>query len=61
MAPKSTHFTLRMDPKLRQAAEQAAAKDHRPLSSLVKKLLSDHCEGQQARTEALPPLKRARK
>jgi hypothetical protein len=50
-----------MDPKLRQAAEQAAAKDHRPLSSLVKKLLSDHCEGQQARTEALPPLKRARK
>jgi hypothetical protein len=56
-----THFTLRMDPTLRQRAEKAAAADHRPLSSLVKKLLSDHCEGREPAAEDRLPKRGGRK
>jgi hypothetical protein len=61
MVSKTAHFSLRLDPKLKQAATQAAADDHRPLGSLIKKLLSDHCEGREPAGEAKPPSKRGQK
>jgi hypothetical protein len=33
-----------MDPALKRAAEKAAAADHRSLTSLIEKLLSDYLE-----------------
>lgn len=39
---KSAQVNLRIDPALKEAAEKAAADDHRSLTSLVEKLLSDH-------------------
>jgi hypothetical protein len=33
---------FRIDPKLKAEAEKAAAEDHRSLSSLIEKLLSDY-------------------
>jgi hypothetical protein len=40
---RSTQFNMRIDPVLKDAAEQAAADDRRSLSSLVEKLLTDYC------------------
>lgn len=60
MTSKTAHFSLRLDPKLKQAATQAAADDHRPLGSLIKKLLSDHCEGRSGDVEARQPSKRGK-
>jgi hypothetical protein len=34
---------MRIDPKLKEAAERAAADDRRSLSSLIEKLLTDYC------------------
>ena len=39
---KTAQVNLRLEPKLKAAAERAAAKDHRSLTSLVEKLLADH-------------------
>jgi hypothetical protein len=39
---KTAQVNLRLEPKLKAAAEKAAAKDHRSLTSLVEKLLIDH-------------------
>jgi hypothetical protein len=39
---KSAVVQLRMAPSLKAAAEKAAADDHRSLTSLVEKLLTDH-------------------
>jgi hypothetical protein len=39
---KTAQVSLRLEPKLKAAAEKAAAKDHRSLTSLIEKLLSDH-------------------
>jgi hypothetical protein len=39
---KTAQVNLRLEPKLKAAAEKAAAKDHRSLTSLVEKLLTDH-------------------
>jgi hypothetical protein len=39
---KTAQVNLRIRPSLKAAAERAAADDHRSLTSLVEKLLSDH-------------------
>jgi hypothetical protein len=39
---KSTQILIRVRPSLKIAAETAAAEDHRSLSSLIEKLLSDY-------------------
>jgi len=40
---RSAQFNMRIDPELKEAAENAAADDRRSLSSLVEKLLTDYC------------------
>jgi hypothetical protein len=39
---KTAQVNLRLTQSLKEAAEKAAAADHRSLTSLVEKLLSDH-------------------
>ena len=39
---KSAQVNLRLQPSLKEAAEKAAADDHRSLTSLVEKLLADY-------------------
>jgi hypothetical protein len=39
---KTAQVNFRLEPKLKAAAEKAAAKDHRSLTSLIEKLLTDH-------------------
>jgi hypothetical protein len=45
---KTAQVALRMKPELKAAAEKAAAADHRSLTSLVEKLLTDYIEQQHA-------------
>jgi hypothetical protein len=40
---KTAQIALRMKPELKAAAEKAAKADHRSLTSLVEKLLTDYC------------------
>jgi hypothetical protein len=39
---KTAQVNLRLQPSLKTAAEKAAAADHRSLTSLIEKLLSDY-------------------
>ncbi len=39
---KTAQVNLRLAPGLKEAAEKAAAADHRSLTSLIEKLLSDY-------------------
>jgi hypothetical protein len=39
---KDAQVNLRLQPSLKAAAEAAAADDHRSLTSLIEKLLSDY-------------------
>jgi hypothetical protein len=39
---KTATLNLRIDPALKEAAEKAAADDHRSLTSLMEKLLIEH-------------------
>ena len=39
---KTAQVNLRLDPSLKAAAEKAAADDHRSLTSLIEKLLTEH-------------------
>ena len=39
---KEAQVNLRIQPTLKRAAEKAAADDHRSLTSLIEKLLTDH-------------------
>ena len=39
---KTAQVNLRIDPKLKEAAEKAAADDQRSLTSLIEKLLTDY-------------------
>ena len=39
---KTAQVNLRVDPKLKDAADRAAADDQRSLTSLIEKLLTDH-------------------
>jgi hypothetical protein len=59
MARKTEQVNLRMDSKLKQLAEKAAAEDHRPLSGLIQHLLANHCKDRELAGEELS--KRGRK
>jgi hypothetical protein len=48
---KTTTFTLRMDPEVKQASEKGAADDRRSLSSLIEILLIDYCKKRGLLTE----------
>lgn len=39
---RSAQVNLRLEPALKEAAEKAAEDDHRSLTSLVEKLLTEH-------------------
>ena len=39
---KTAAINIRISPELKEAAEQAAAKDRRSLTCLIEKLLDDH-------------------
>lgn len=39
---KSAQMLVRMKPRVKAAAEKAAADDHRSLTSLIEKLLTEH-------------------
>lgn len=39
---KTAQVNLRLQPSLKDAAERAAAADHRSLTSLIEKLLADY-------------------
>jgi hypothetical protein len=59
---KTEHVSLRLDPKLKRLAEQAAAEDHRSLSSLTSFLLAQHCNKDRTpHVEDNPLPKRVRK
>jgi predicted HicB family RNase H-like nuclease len=40
---KTATLNFRVEPSLKAAAEKAATADHRSLTSLVEKLLTDYC------------------
>jgi hypothetical protein len=40
---RSAQVNLRLHPRLKKAAEKAAEADHRSLTSLIEKLLTDYC------------------
>lgn len=41
---KTTTLTLRVEPRLREAAELAAKKDHRSVTNLIEVLLLKRCD-----------------
>ena len=41
---KIAQVNLRLSPQLKAAAEKAASSDHRSLTGLIEKLLSDYCK-----------------
>lgn len=41
---KTKDLNVRISPKLKEAAPRAAEMDQRTLSSLVERLLTEHCE-----------------
>jgi hypothetical protein len=41
---KTAQVNLRLQPSLKEVAEKAAAADHRSLTSLIEKLLTDYCK-----------------
>jgi hypothetical protein len=51
---------MRIDPVLKEAAEEAAADDRRSLSSLIEKLLTDYCR-EHGYLEDAAPRKRSRR
>ena len=59
MPRKTANFNLRMDPKLKAAAEKAAAEDRRSPSSLTAVLLARHCKEREQSAQDSP--KRGRK
>jgi hypothetical protein len=44
---KTAQINLRIDPKLKAAAEKAATDDNRSLTSLIEKLLLDYLKKQK--------------
>ncbi|HNN90716.1 hypothetical protein [Haliangium sp. UPWRP_2] len=40
--PKTAAIGVRVDPKIKEAAERAAAEDHRSVASLLEKLLTEY-------------------
>jgi hypothetical protein len=56
---KTAQVNLRLQPSLKAAAEKAAAADHRSLTSLIEKLLSDYINKRRTRTAAAAYAERA--
>ena len=48
---KTTAFTMRMDPEVKEAAEKVAFEDRRSLASLIEILLIEICKKRGALTE----------
>lgn len=40
---KTATMTLRVDPRIKAAAEAAAERDHRSITSLIEVLILNHC------------------
>jgi hypothetical protein len=51
---KTAQVNLRVSPSLKAAAQRAAADDHRSLTSLIEKLLSDYVRMQQLKESGRP-------
>ena len=49
---KSATLNLRIDPKIKEAAERAAAADRRSLTAYVEKLIEDDLEARKAAAAA---------
>jgi len=49
MAPKTLPVSLRLAPETKAALERAAKADHRSLSSLIEKILSDWLDSAKAK------------
>jgi uncharacterized protein (DUF1778 family) len=49
---KREHITLRLERELRERIEMAAAADRRPVSNLVRNILSDWIDGRQSAERA---------
>jgi hypothetical protein len=41
---KTADLNIRISPKLKEAARKAAVLDQRTLSSLIERLLTEHCQ-----------------
>lgn len=41
---KTANFQMRLEPQLKAAAEEAAKRDHRSLTSLIEVLIFNHCK-----------------
>lgn len=41
---KTATMTLRLDPRIKAAAEAAAIREHRSITSLIEVLILNHCE-----------------
>lgn len=41
---KTATMTLRLDPRIKAAAEAAAVREHRSMTSLIEVLILNHCE-----------------
>jgi hypothetical protein len=44
VASKTATLNLRIDPALKEALREAAAKDHRSIANLIEILIRRHCE-----------------
>lgn len=58
---KTTAFTMRMDPEVKEAAEKVAADERRSLASLIEVLLIEICKKRGTLTEEGRLPKRNRK
>jgi hypothetical protein len=52
---KTAVMTLRVSPQVKAAAELAAERDHRSVTSLIEVLILDHCRRLDIRPEAPQP------
>jgi len=55
---KSKTLNLRIDPALKEAAEQAAAEERRSLTSYIEKLIDDDLRAREAKRAAAAPKRR---
>jgi hypothetical protein len=56
---KTAQITVRIDSKLKEAAEKAAAQDHRSLTALIERLLTKHVRGRGSLSAPKRPHKEA--
>lgn len=53
--PKTAAIGVRVEPEVKEAAERAAADDHRPVASLLEKLLIEYLTANGYLPAAKPP------